>query len=32
LNGYIAIQRLSIQFPEAQFYNLSKGVMHLFKV
>jgi rhodanese-related sulfurtransferase len=32
IRSQIAIQRLSIQFPEAQFYNLSKGVMHLFKV
>ena len=32
IRSQIAIQRLSIRFPEAQFYNLSQGIMHLFKV
>ncbi len=30
IRSQIAIQRLSIRFPEAQFYNLSQGIMHLF--
>ena len=32
IRSQLAIQRLSIRFPEAQFYNLSQGIMHLFKV
>lgn len=30
IRSQLAIQRLSIRFPEAQFYNLSQGIMHLF--
>lgn len=32
IRSQLAIQRLSIRFPEVQFYNLSQGIMHLFKV
>lgn len=32
IRSQIAIQRLSIRFPEAQFYNLSQGIIHLLKV
>lgn len=30
IRSQLAIQRLSIRFPNTQFYNLSKGIMHLF--
>ncbi|MDG2420058.1 MAG: rhodanese-like domain-containing protein [Saprospiraceae bacterium] len=32
IRSQLAIQRLAIRFPEAQFYNLSQGIMHLFSV
>lgn len=32
IRSQLAIQRLAIRFPEAQFYNLSQGIMHLFTV
>lgn len=30
IRSQLAIQRLAIRFPEAHFYNLSQGIMHLF--
>ena len=32
IRSQLAIQRLAIRFPKAQFYNLSQGIMHLFSV
>lgn len=30
MRSQLAIQRLSIRFPQAEFYNLSQGILHLF--
>ncbi len=30
IRSQLAIQRLSIRFPKAQFYNLSQGILPLF--
>lgn len=32
IRSQLAIQRLSIHFPDAQFYNLSQGILPLFSV
>ena len=32
IRSQLAIQRLAIRFPKAQFYNLTQGIMHLFSV
>ena len=32
IRSQIAIQRLTPRFPEADFYNLDKGVLHLYKI
>lgn len=32
IRSQLAIQRLSIRFPNAQFYNLSQGIKHLFAI
>ena len=32
IRSQIAIQRLAIRFPEADFYNLDKGILHLYKI
>ena len=32
IRSQIAIQRLSSLFPEADFYNLDKGILHLYKI
>ena len=32
IRSQIAIQRLANRFPEADFYNLDKGILHLNKI
>lgn len=32
IRSQLAIQRLAIRFPEAEFYNLSQGILPLFTV
>ena len=32
IRSQIAIQRLATRFPEADFYNLDKGILHLNKI
>lgn len=32
IRSQLAIQRLSIRFPEVDFYNLQNGIFHLLKI